>query len=145
MENFLLNHFGYGIFFVNTMAAEINNREANLELMLNLIKKEGIDELFIVIDTSCRFIANVLKNQTNEQTSEEKILKKILNNHYGFITENKSLVEQQESLALLSVRQQAIELMMSGIFQNCISHKVKLSGLITTKSKNYIIQLNFNH
>ena len=77
MENFISNKYGDDVFFITAMGTIFQYDETEyLETIKQFIDRENITEIFVVSDTSCRFINNALKNDL----VLEVILKRLLKN-----------------------------------------------------------------
>lgn len=145
MENFIRQKYGDGIFFITAMAAVFQSEEQEyLEELKALIERESITEIIIANDTSCRFINSILKKENGFDSTAEKVLQEIFNDHYSDIIQHKSLHEQQGTLAMLNVKHQANEMLKSILFQQNHSNKIKFTGLVTTKTSNRIKEIKFN-
>jgi carbonic anhydrase len=113
-----------------------------LESVKSFIARENIAEIFVVSDTSCRFINNALTNAKNTGSYSEKVIQKLLNDNYTHVMHEKTIEQQQLKLAELIVGYQSAEFKKSNIFQQqIIQKKLEIKELITTQKTNQIIQL----
>ena len=146
LEHFIREKYGDDVFFITALGAVFQFEDANyVEVIRDFINRENITDIFIVNDTSCRFIKSVIEKEKGFGTFSEEVMLNLLIDNYSVVMYNKSLIEQQKSLAELNVKQQAKEIMKSELFQQqIIQNKISIKGLITTKAENKLIELNFN-
>ena len=147
MENFIRQKYGDDIFFITGIAAGLQfNEEGYAAVIKDFISRENITEVFIVNDTSCRFINNVLNNENSFGTHSEAVIQNLFDENFYSLLKGKTLNEQQVILAELNIKRQAKEMMKPDLFLNQITKgKICIKGLITTKSNNEIIELSFNN
>ena len=146
MENFIRQKYGDDVFFITAMAAVFQSDETEyLQEIKYLIHRENITDIFILNDTSCRFINSVLKNENGTDTPCEKVLQQLLKDNATSIIENKSLLEQQIALAGINVKHQAKQILKSNLLQSTLSDKIKLTALVATRTNNNIIEININN
>jgi carbonic anhydrase len=143
MESFIRAKFGEDVFFITAMGTIFQLKETHyLESVKSFIARENIAEIFVVSDTSCRFINNALTNAKNSGSYSEKVIQKLLNDNYAHVMHEKTTEQQQLKLAELIVGYQSAEIKKSNIFQQQIIQKeIKIKGLITTQKTDQIIQL----
>ena len=146
LEHFIREKYGDDVFFITALGAVFQFEDANyVEVIRDFINRENITDIFIVNDTSCRFIKSVIEKEKGFGTFSEEVMLNLLIDNYSVVMYNKSLIEQQKSLAELNVKQQAKEIMKSELFQQpIIQNMISIKGLITTKAENKLIELNFN-
>ena len=146
LEHFIREKYGDDVFFITALGAVFQFEDANyVKVIRDFINRENITDIFIVNDTSCRFIKSVLEKEKGFGTFSEEVMLNLLIDNYSVIMHNKSLIEQQKSLAELNVTQQAKEIMKSELFQQqIIQNKISIKGFIITKAENKLIELNFN-
>lgn len=145
MESFIHEKYGDNIFFITAMASVFQFQQENdLDFIKDFIKRENVTEIFIVTDTSCRFINSILKKEKGFGTKAENIIQNLLLKNFSKFIQHKSLIEQRKYLATLIIRHQAQEVMKPELFlQQIFENKINLRGLITTKGNNEIIELKF--
>lgn len=145
MENFIRQKYGDDVLFITAKAAVLQSEKQEFpEEVKLLIERESITQIFIVNDTSCRFINSVLKKENELDAPVEKTLRKIFTNNYPAIIQKPSLSEQQEMLAVFNVKHQANEMLKSMLFQQNHSKKIKLIGLVSIKASNRIREISMN-
>ena len=146
LEYFIREKYGDDVFFITALGAVFQFEDVNYtEVIRDFINRENITDIFIVNDTTCRFIKSVLERKKGFGTLSEEVMINLLIDNYSVIMHNKSLIEQQKSLAELNIRQQAKEIMKPEMFQQqIIQNKISIKGLITTKAEHKLIELSFN-
>jgi carbonic anhydrase len=145
METYLQKRFGKDIFFLTYSAAVIDgNDDGYLAEIEQVIIRENIKKIYLVNDTSCRFINGIIERNEMAGLTSEKVLEDLYIENYFSVFKDKSIVYQQNKLAELNIKNQAIELMNS-MLGNCIHESgIELKGLITTKHKGLIKELQID-
>ncbi|MEY4876295.1 MAG: hypothetical protein RL708_1444 [Bacteroidota bacterium] len=143
MENFIRQKYGDDVFFITAMGTVFKLEEREyLETIKQFISRENITEIFVVSDTSCRFIKNVLKNEINSGSHSETVIQNLLRDNYALVMNEKTIEQQQIKLAQLIVNYQAEELKKTNCLQQQIlQNKILIRELVTSKNSNQIIQL----
>lgn len=113
-----------------------------LESIKDFIDREKITEIFVVSDTSCRFINGAIKNERSYDSNCETVIQNLLKDNYALVMNEKTIDKQQLKLAELIVNYQAAELKKSNCLQQqIIQNKIVIRELVTSKKINQIIQL----
>ena len=143
MEGFLRNRYGNDIFFHTSSGAVIQRDELEyLTALRDFIIQEEIKTVYIVTDTSCRFIDRIVKRKKLFGVTSEKILEDLYIEHYFTEFKEKTLFQQYKKLAELNILNQANEMRNSPILGSCIAElEVEIKCLITSKEKNAIAEL----
>ena len=141
MENFIRQKYGDDVFFITGIAAGLQlNEEGYAAVIKDFISRENITEVFIVNDTSCRFINNVLNNENSFGTHSEAVIQNLFDENFYSLLKGKTLNEQQVILAELNIKRQAKEMMKPDLFLNQITKgKICIKGLI---NEMFILKLN---
>ncbi len=146
IENFIRNRYGEDVFFLTSMGAVFQFQEKEyLQIVKEFIDRENIAEIFIVSDTSCRFINNALKHRLGYDSYSETVIQTLLKRNYTDVMKKESMAEQQIKLARLIINHQANEIMKHNLFEHqIIENKILIKGLITIKEINHVVELTFN-
>ncbi len=146
LEHFIREKYGDDVFFITALGAVFQFEDVNYtEVMRDFINRENITDIFIVNDTSCRFIKSVLEKEKGFGTFSEEAMINLLIDNYSVVMQTQSLNEQKKKLAELNIRRQVKEILSNEMFlQTIIQENVRIKGLITTKAENKLIELNFN-
>ena len=146
LEHFIREKYGDDVFFITAPGAVFQFEDVNYtEVMRDFINRENITDIFIVNDTSCRFIKSVLEKEKGFGTFSEEAIINLLIDNYSVVMQTQSLIEQKKTLAELNIRRQVSEILSNELFlQTIIQENVGIKGLITTKAENKLIELNFN-
>ena len=141
MENVIIQKYGDDVFFITGIAAGLQlNEEGYAAVIKDFISRENITEVFIVNDTSCRFINNVLNNENSFGTHSETVIQNLFDENFYSLLKGKTLNEQQVILAELNIKRQAKEMMKPDLFLNQITKgKICIKGLI---NEMFILKLN---
>lgn len=135
LEHFLKDRFGEDAYFLTALGAVFNfNDVANAEAIADFIEREAISEIYIVNDTSCRFIESVLEKRKSARTAAEQVILNLLIDNYPTVMAQNSLLAKKRILGELNVGRQFFEIISNELLlQSIVRSKVRLKGLITTK------------
>ncbi|MFT5778226.1 MAG: hypothetical protein ACI837_001182 [Crocinitomicaceae bacterium] len=111
MEPFLRSKYGNDIFFLTAPGAILSSQNyGDDEAIRDFIVREKIATVYIVNDSSCRFINGIIKNDKLFGLPAEKIIEDIYIDYYLSDFKNQSLANQQLKLAELTSRNQVNEI-----------------------------------
>ncbi len=144
MELFLQKKYGNEVYFITALASIMQwNHKEDMDAIRDFIIRESVQEIYLVHETGCRFINNVITKRKLYGLPSEDILKNIYLEHYFSDFENKELSVQQFKLAELAIKYQAEEIIKSDVLGiQIIEDTVSLKGLITSKKKNLFKEIN---
>lgn len=136
MELYLQKSFGKDIFFLTFPGSVFNTQDDELLAEIeHFIIREEVKNIYIVNDTSCRFINSIIDPNKMAGLACEKVIEDLYIEHYFSIFKDKSIPYQQTKLAELNVQNQAKELMDSSLGAFIKKKNIELTGLITNKQK----------
>jgi len=135
MESCLKNKYGKDIFFLTSSGAVFQNKEFEyLAALRDFIIQEEIKTVYVVNDTSCRFINGIINKKRSVGLSSEKVIEALYIEHYFSDFKDQTLLHQQKKLAELNIKKQANEILNSSIIGNYLTEsEVQIKGLITSK------------
>lgn len=144
IDHFIKEKYGNDIFFLTALGAVFNFNEVNyIEAIADFMERESIAEIFIVNDTSCRFIKSILEKEKGYGTYAEHVLLNLLIDNYSNIMVSSSLMDKKKTLMELNIQRQALEILSNELFlPQIVQAKIRLKGLITTKAENKIKEVN---
>lgn len=147
-ESFIKEQYGQRVFFLTALGAVFNFQEINyVEALEHFLKREAIEEIFIVNDTSCPFMKSILEQEKGFETKAEQIMLDLLIENYSTIMAGTSLNDKKKNLAKLNIQRQALDILSNELLLSTISQsQIRLKGLITTKEKGQLeeVKLNLN-
>jgi len=144
MEIFLQRIYGKDIFFLTYSGAvfQPGEIEYNSEIC-DFILREKISEIFVVNDTSCRFIDSIVSMKKTMGFASEKVIESIYIDHYFSHFKDAPLSKQKFLLAELNVKAQMKEIINSSIIGPIISDlDIDVKGLITSKQFGACIEIS---
>lgn len=145
MEAYLQKRYGKDIFFLTYSAGVIQlNDHEYLEVIEQFILREGIKKIYLVNDTSCRFLNSIIEQNKMTGLASEKELENLYIEHYFSLFKDKSIVYQQNKLAELNIKNQAMEMFKSSLGNCILESGIEIKGLITTKQKDLIKELQID-
>lgn len=145
VEHFLIKKYK-DAYFLTALAAVFRLKEYDgLEKFLSFIRKEGVQEVIVVNDTSCPFIKSVISRQKGFGTYAEQVLVDLLIDHYHSVMRGTSEEEQCYRLAELNVQRQMEELLeVDAFLQQVVLQKIRVRGLVTSKADNRLTAVSAN-
>ena len=135
LENNLQAKYGNDIYFLTSLGAifQFNEIEYVSELK-SFIIREKIKEIYIVNETSCKFINGVINKDKQYGLKSEKIIEKLYLEHFLLEFKNQPILVQQNKLAELNIINKAKSLINSSLLKSCIDEfNIVINGLITNK------------
>lgn len=149
VENFLRDKFENTNYFISCSGAVLQYQElASSVAIRDFIFNANIKTIYIVNDTSCRFINSIIKRDKLSGVYSELSIQALYIEHYLTDFKDQSLFAQQRKLAELNIKKQAIKMVNSSLIGSCIADfDIAIKGLITSKENNLyqeiIIENNF--
>lgn len=151
IEVFIRERYGPDVYFLTAPGAVFNFEEIKYtESVRYFLERKAIREVFIVNDTSCRFINTILQNGKGHKTQAEQVMLNLFINNYSQIMTAASLEERKVILATLNLQRQALDILSNEILLPLIKQsQIKVTGVLTTKEKGWLdevkVQLQKNH
>ena len=144
IEPFIKEQYGQGVLFLTALGAVFNFQEINyVEAIRDLLQRESIEEIYIINDTSCRFIKSILEQEKGFGTKAEQVILDLLIDNYSNIMAGASLTEKKKKLAGFNIQRQALEIVSNELLLPCMAQsQISLKGLITTKAKGQLKEVN---
>ncbi|AEE54331.1 hypothetical protein [Haliscomenobacter hydrossis] len=141
LEPFIRENYGDNVYFLTALGTHFQADDAGyVKKVVDFILREGIRELYVVNDTSCRFINKTLKREPGFGTKAEYLLKQIYLENYLKVRQNNDLREQQVKLAALNVyRQMHVLLHHKVLSRLCLKHNITIHGVVTSKETKQIV------
>jgi carbonic anhydrase len=113
IEHKIRSKFGGNIFFLTALGAVFNSTDSIvIESIHLLIEQEKITEIYIVNDTSCRFVESVIKVEKGYNTSSEMKYRKLLSCNlevFNHLVETKVPCTELAKLNLISKKNRFME------------------------------------
>lgn len=137
IEAFIKERYGQDGYFLTAPGAVFNFQEIKYaEALKNFLERKAIKEVFIVNDSSCRFIKSILEKEQGYGTKAEQVMLNLLIDNYSQIMAGTSLAERKLSLAKLNIQRQAQDMLSNELLlQVVMRSQIRLTGLLTTKEK----------
>lgn len=144
LEHFIKDRFGEDTFFLTSLGGVFDfNEVAYAEAFTDFIERESIAEVFIVNDTSCRFIKSVLEKEKGFNTAAEQRMINLLIDNYYTVMDERSPLEKKKTFAELNVRHQASEILSNELLlTSLLQSNVSLKGLVTSKAAGKIKEID---
>lgn len=108
----------------------------------HLIIKEKIKKIYLVNDTSCRFINSIIKRKQLIGLTCEKVIEELYIEYYFSYFQSQPLFVQQYNLAELNVKSQINRILEFRLFNDFIAESgIEIKGIITSKENNTFKEL----
>lgn len=137
LESFLDDKFGGNCLFISALGAVFDFSDINFPKRLSeFIIREQVYEVYVVNDTSCLFIHNVLKKKKDffDTTAESVFLYTLIDN-YKAINACKTMEDKERMMAEKNVQKQ-VEILSAALHPF-----TRIKGLITTKQEDKIKEI----
>jgi carbonic anhydrase len=147
MEAYLQNKYGTDIFFLTFSVAvfQFQDLEYILEVR-DFILREKIQTIYIVNDTSCRFINGIIERNKIAELPSEKVIEELYIDNYFSYFKDQPLSKQKYRLAELNIKNQINGILNSTFFGRYISeYDIEVKGLITSKEMKFSKEIQINN
>ena len=148
-QNESLIRYEYGnnaMFATSAGAVPQLQEEEYAQSIISLVRRNGIADIYIAVDTECRFMNAVLNRQVGFGMPCEVEMRRVFNNYLLEILLRDGLELQQKSFAILHIIEQARALMAHERFQHCIREfNIRIHGIVTTKSDRKLTEFNISN
>jgi len=146
LENFLKQRYGKDIFFLTYSAAVIQYRDFDyLYKVKEFAIREEINTIYLVNDTSCRFINGIINQGGLSGLASENAIVDLYLEHYFSAFKGRPLYQQQLKMAELNIQSQISEMINSSMLGTYITvNGIELKGLVTSKEKKACREIVFN-
>lgn len=143
MEHFIRKIYGSDVFFMTGIGGVLSSRDQEYLISIrDFLKNNRIESIYVVSDTDCRFINNIIYREPLYGTTAENLIESIYLDHFSEISKEPTSYDQKRKLAELNVRNQASEISKNTILQTqLIENNTKIIGLVTTKSTNSHVEV----
>lgn len=146
MEPFIKERYGWDGYFLNALGAVFSFEEIDYSVALrDFLEIRSIGELYIVNDTSCPFINNILDEGEFYETKAEQVMQNLFVDNYFKIMGKDSLADRKIALATLNLERQAMEIVSNDLLQPVLRRlQIRVSGVLTTKEKGLLREVTIN-
>ena len=149
METYLQNKYGNNIFFLTFSGAVLQFQEFEYILEVrDFIEREKIKKIYIVNDTSCKFINGIIKKDKIFKLQAQRVIEELYIDNYFSDFKDQSLNHQQFKLAELNIKNQINGILNSTLLGKYISEfDIEVKSIITSKEKKLykLIQIETNN
>jgi hypothetical protein len=145
LENKIRDKYGDEVYFMTALGSVFQTHNIDFtEEVCDFIRREAIEEIYIVNDTNCPFIQNVLfENRSFQSTAEEALIKLLIEN-YSLINAKTEIIDKVKCLMELNIQRQIDHFTSNTLLNNLIqSNGIEIYGLIHSKTEQTV--LSFNH
>lgn len=145
LEAFIRKKYGNEAFFLTYAGTVLETHDFVYNLgVKHLIFKEKIKTIYIVSDTSCRFINSIIKRKQLAGLTCEKVIEELYIEYYFSYFQSQPLFAQQYNLAELNIQTQINKILNYKLFKDFISESgIEIKGIITSKENNLIKEFSY--
>lgn len=135
MESFLQDKFGNDIYFLTYSAAVLQYQEFEyISEVKQFLYRERIKTIYIVNDTSCRFINEIIRRNKIPGLPIKKAIEELYVEHFFSEFKDQPLCHQTYKLAELNIKNQIHTIMNSFLLGSHIAEfDIEIRGIITSK------------
>jgi carbonic anhydrase len=143
MEQVIRDNYPGEVYFITALASVFEMPDFDYAESFNaFLINESIEEIYIVNDSSCRFIENTVTQKQPLNTTAEQNLKVLLNQNSDFILYEENEYESFKKLAKLNIHRQAKEFYHSPFIGYKLKNReIMLKGLLYNRNKSEIIEI----
>lgn len=147
MEPFLIKRFGQEVYFATAMGSVFNfNDKVYLDFFQQFLKSNKINEINIVVETSCRFLNSILNKEGKINCAVEEVIQSLFLHNAREIEQEVTLQAKQTYLAKLLIKDQIKELEKIELFSTLAQQKaLSLKGLVTSISDKRINEVKIHN
>ncbi len=146
VEPFIRSRYGNKAFFLTAPAGFFKFQEQEyLSEVRNFIARNRPEHIYIVNDSSCRFLNEIVSNPEQPETPLCKPVQDVFHRNFRKIMRAPTLKKKAERLAKFSITQQAVILMQPDVLGNEIrEYGIQIRGLITDRRKDKCNEMDLN-
>jgi hypothetical protein len=147
LETFIKKNYGDDAIFLTYAGTVLEPHDFVFNLGIkHLILKEKIKKIYLVNDTSCRFINSIIKRKQLIGLTCEKIIEELYIENYFSYFQSQPVLAQQHNLAELNIKSQINRILKFKLFNDFIAESgIEIKGIITSKERNAIKELQIDN
>lgn len=143
MENFIRRIHGTDVYFMTAMATAFSYERDDIRKIADFLDRRMITNIYIVNDTSCRFINSVIEQKMSSGSDAEKNLEVLLMENQKIIMKQSTTFDKVKTLTELNIIEQILNLREHDLIMSVVEkNKISIKGLITTKLSNTYVEVN---
>jgi carbonic anhydrase len=143
MENFIRRIHGTDVYFMTAMATAFSYERDDIRKIADFLDRRMITNIYIVNDTSCRFINSVIEQKMSSGSDAEKNLEVLLMENQKIIMKKSTTFDKVKTLTELNIIEQILNLREHDLIMSVVEkNKISIKGLITTKLSNTYVEVN---
>ena len=143
MENFIRRIHGTDVYFMTAMATAFSYERDDIRKIADFLDRRMITNIYIVNDTSCRFINGVIEQKMSSGSDAEKNLEVLLMENQKIIMKKSTTFDKVKTLTELNIIEQILNLREHDLIMSVVEkNKISIKGLITTKLSNTYVEVN---
>ena len=143
MENFIRRIHGTDVYFMTAMATAFSYERDDIRKIADFLDRRMITNIYIVNDTSCRFINSVIEQKMSSGSDAEKNLEVLLMENQKIIMKKSTTFDKVKTLTELNIIEQIFNLREHDLIMSVVEkNKISIKGLITTKLSNTYVEVN---
>jgi hypothetical protein len=144
LETFLQNKYGENSFFLTYSGVVLQYQDLHYLLDIkDFMFREKIKTIFIVNDTSCRFINGIIKQKKKLGFESEKIIEELYIDNYFSDFKEQTIDHQLFKRTKLNIKNQINGIVNSTLLGSHIADlDIKVKGLITSKENKFYKEIN---
>jgi carbonic anhydrase len=128
---------------MTAMATAFSYERDDIRKIADFLDRRMITNIYIVNDTSCRFINGVIEQKMSSGSDAEKNLEVLLMENQKIIMKKSTTFDKVKTLTELNIIEQILNLREHDLIMSVVEkNKISIKGLITTKLSNTYVEVN---
>jgi carbonic anhydrase len=128
---------------MTAMATAFSYERDDIRKIADFLDRRMITNIYIVNDTSCRFINSVIEQKMSSGSDAEKNLEVLLMENQKIIMKKSTTFDKVKTLTELNIIEQILNLREHDLIMSVVEkNKISIKGLITTKLSNTYVEVN---
>lgn len=143
LEHFIRRIHGIDVYFMTSMATSFNFDREYIKMIADFLDRKMITHIYVVNDTSCRFMNGMFENKMSSGSEAEKNLEALFMDNHKIIMKQSTISEKVKLLSEINIQKQISNIREQDILLSIIDkNNICIKGLITNKAAKTYIELN---
>ena len=143
LEHFIRRIHGTDVYFMTSMATSFKVDREYIKMIADFLDRKMITHIYVVNDTSCRFMNGVIEQNICSGSEAEKNLEALFMDNQKIIMKQSAILDKVKLLSEINIHKQISNIREHDIILSMIEkNNISIKGLITNKAAKTYIELN---
>lgn len=143
LEHFIRRIHGADVYFMTAMATAFNFDRETIKMTADFLDRKMITHIYVVNDTSCRFMNGVIDKKMSTGSDAEKYLEALFMENQKIIMKQSTILDKVKLLSEININKQISNFREDDSIMSLIKkNKIIIKGLITNKAAKTYMELN---